>query len=65
MSGRCLLGKVMAKIARAHFARRVIADRWPVKAAAAEIGMNRKTAEHHVAVLRRMIRESTKRWMAT
>jgi FixJ family two-component response regulator len=46
---------------RALLAELVIARGWPVKAAAYELGINRKTCEWHVAQLRRRIRTGTDR----
>jgi FixJ family two-component response regulator len=49
------------KSIRGQLAELVIARGWPVKAAAYELGINRKTCEWHVAQLRRRIRTGTDR----
>jgi len=47
---------------RARLAELVIARGWPVKAAAYELGINRKTCEWHIAQLKKMIRAGTETW---
>lgn len=53
------IGKVESKLLRGKLAWLVIACHWPVKTAAAELGIGVKCAEYHVAVLKRQIRIGT------
>jgi predicted transcriptional regulator len=50
------------KSIRGQLAELVIARGWPVKAAAYELGINRKTCEWHVWKLKRLIRAGTETW---